>query len=66
MQRIALIVFAGALVLFSLAVNSLSSQMTPLQPLILALECAKGDCPLLQGRPQTTGMRSGFVRLKPG
>ena len=24
------------------------------------------DCPLLRGAPQTTGMRSGFVRLKPG
>lgn len=30
------------------------------------LECSGGDCPLLQGPPQTTGMRSGFVRLKPG
>ena len=36
------------------------------KPLSLALECAASDCPLLQGAPQTTGMRSGFVRLKPG
>ena len=36
------------------------------RPLTLPLECAKGDCPLLQGAPQTAGMRSGFVRLKPG
>jgi len=31
-----------------------------------SLECPTGDCPLLQGTPKTTGMRSGFVRLKPG
>jgi mannose-6-phosphate isomerase-like protein (cupin superfamily) len=30
------------------------------------LECAGSDCPLLHGVPQTSGMRSGFVRLKPG
>jgi quercetin dioxygenase-like cupin family protein len=46
--------------------QSLSPQMSHPQPLTLALECAKGDCPLLSGAPQTTGMRSGFVRLKPG
>jgi quercetin dioxygenase-like cupin family protein len=36
------------------------------QPLTLPLECASGDCPLLQGAPQTAGMRSGLVRLKSG
>lgn len=36
------------------------------KPLSFALECAASDCPLLRGTPQTTGMRSGFVRLKPG
>ena len=49
-----------------LAVVPLSSQMSRPQPLTLPLECPKGDCPLLRGAPQTTGMRSGFVRLKPG
>ena len=49
-----------------LSVVPLSSQMSQPQPLTLPLECPKGDCPLLQGAPQTTGMRSGFVRLKPG
>lgn len=44
----------------------LSSQSSPPRPLTLSLECPKGDCPLLSGAPQTTGMRSGFVRLKPG
>ena len=30
------------------------------------LECPGSDCALLRGAPQTAGMRSGFVRLKPG
>ena len=37
-----------------------------LQPFTKALECPSGDCALLRGAPQTAGMRSGFVRLKPG
>ena len=36
------------------------------QPVTLPLECASGDCPLLRGAPQTAGLRSGSVRLKPG
>jgi len=55
----------GILLLFSLALLPLSSQTRPPQPLTLPLHCAEGDCPLLQGIPQTAGMRSGFVRLKP-
>ena len=31
-----------------------------------ALDCAAGDCPLLNGAPQTSGMRGGSVHLKPG
>jgi mannose-6-phosphate isomerase-like protein (cupin superfamily) len=34
--------------------------------LVLAVECPGKDCTLLKGTPQTAGMRSGFVRLKPG
>jgi hypothetical protein len=30
------------------------------------LDCAGGDCPLLEGMPQTSGMRGGSVMLKPG
>jgi len=56
--------FAGALLLF-VVLLPLSSETRPPQPLTLPLKCAEGDCPLLQGRPQTAGMRSGFVRLKP-
>jgi quercetin dioxygenase-like cupin family protein len=55
----------AAIALFA-AVVPLSSQMSRPQPLTLPLECPKGDCPLLRGAPQTTGMRSGFVRLEPG
>ena len=55
----------GSIALF-LTVVPLSSQMSRPLPLTLPLECPKGDCPLLLGAPQTTGMRSGFVRLKPG
>ena len=32
----------------------------------MSLECATADCPLLSGMPQTAGLRSGYVRLKPG
>jgi mannose-6-phosphate isomerase-like protein (cupin superfamily) len=55
----------GILLLFSLALLPLSSQMRSPQPQTLPLKCEEGDCPLLQGIPQTAGMRSGFVRLKP-
>jgi len=54
-----------AVTLLFLAGFSVSSQTRPPQPLTLPLKCAKGECPLLQGVPQTGGMRSGFVRLKP-
>jgi len=42
------------------------SQAPEPRPLARPLECPGGDCPLLRGAPQTAGMRSGFVRLKPG
>jgi hypothetical protein len=66
MKQIVPTVLAGTLVLFSLTVPPLPSRTRPLQPLTLPLKCAEGDCPLLKGIPQTVGMRSGFVRLKPG
>ena len=53
-------------VLSALALPPLSYHTQQTQPLILPLQCAEGDCPLLHGSPQTAGMRSGFVRLKPG
>ena len=35
-------------------------------PLTFELNCAAGDCPLMTGSPQTSGMRGGSVKLKPG
>lgn len=42
------------------------SQNAKPQPLTVPLDCPQGDCPILKGAPQTAGMRSGFVRLRPG
>jgi len=50
----------------ALVAAPLSSQMSRPEPFARSLECAKGECALLEGTPQTAGMRSGFVRLKPG
>ncbi|MFZ0964915.1 MAG: cupin domain-containing protein [Terriglobia bacterium] len=66
MKRIPPTVFRAILVMFTLALAPLPSQGPKPQPLIVPLECPGGDCPLLRGTPQTAGMRSGFVRLKPG
>jgi mannose-6-phosphate isomerase-like protein (cupin superfamily) len=49
-----------------LAAAPASSQTVQAHPLTVPLQCSQRDCPLLQGVPQTTGMRSGFVRLKSG
>ena len=65
-SRITPAILGAAGVLFTLALLPLSSQRLAVQPLIVPLECPGGDCPLLRGAPQTAGMRSGFVRLKPG
>jgi len=65
MKKIVLAFFSGNLLLLSLALLPLSSQVHPPEPQTLPLKCAEGDCALLHGLPQTAGMRSGFVRLKP-
>lgn len=49
-----------------LAAASISSQTPKPQPMTTPLQCGQGYCSLLKGLPQTAGMRSGFVRLKPG
>lgn len=53
---------AYLLVLLGFTVMNASAQ----QPLTRALNCPEKDCSLLTGVPETQGMRSGFVRLKPG
>jgi mannose-6-phosphate isomerase-like protein (cupin superfamily) len=57
------------LCIFSPAAMVLSFAQTPApkrQVTTLPLSCATGDCTLLKGMPQTAGLRSGYVRLKPG
>jgi len=49
-----------------LAAVPASPQSVCPRPLTQPLACPKSDCTLLAGAPQTTGMRSGFVRLQPG
>jgi len=66
MLRITPTILGTASVLLTLALSPLSSQTPKPQPLTLPLQCGGRDCRLLQGAPQTAGMRSGFVRLKPG
>ena len=48
------------------AVVLLGAETAGPRPFARALDCPAGDCPLLEGAPETAGMRSGFVRLKPG
>ena len=43
-----------------------AQQQAKHEPMTFALDCAGGDCPLLKGAPQTSGMRGGSVKLKPG
>jgi len=50
-----------------LAVLALAATQEPKhQPMAFPLDCAGGDCTLLKGVPQTSGMRGGSVKLKPG
>jgi len=56
---------AVGLALVLIGATPLRPQDAPRQALKMPLECAEADCPLLKGEPQTAGMRSGFVRLKP-
>jgi len=49
-----------------LALPPICAQAPSPQPLTMSLNCPLRDCPLLQGAPQTAGLRSGLVRLKPG
>lgn len=44
----------------------IGSQTSKPQPLVIPLQCAGGDCPLVTGVPHTAGLRSGYVRLLTG
>jgi len=51
----------------ALAFGTIAAQDTvKREPITFTLDCAGGDCPLLKGMPQTSGMRGGSVKLKPG
>jgi len=54
------------LVCVSLAFGVIAAQeRAKRDPITFTLDCAGGDCPLLKGAPQTSGMRAGSVKLKP-
>jgi hypothetical protein len=53
--------FAVGAMLIALPVTSQTTAKS--QPLVIPLQCAGGDCPLLTEVPQTAGMRSGYMRL---
>jgi mannose-6-phosphate isomerase-like protein (cupin superfamily) len=56
-----------ALTCVTLAFGAIAAQeAVKREPMTFTLDCAGGDCPLLKGMPQTSGMRGGSVKLKPG
>ena len=64
MNRVKLIM---ALICLAVTFGMLAAQeRAKREPMTFALECAGGDCPLLKGAPQTSGMRGGSVKLNPG
>jgi mannose-6-phosphate isomerase-like protein (cupin superfamily) len=60
-----LAVLLGTMVLFGFHMAA-QQPTTKREPVTFSLDCAGGDCPLLKGAPQTSGMRGGSVKLKPG
>jgi mannose-6-phosphate isomerase-like protein (cupin superfamily) len=61
-----LVVLMGAAALISGLALLAQEQAAKRQPLTFLIDCRGGDCPLLKGAPQTSGMRGGSARLKPG
>lgn len=62
-RRLQITAAASAALAFSLTAAAQAAQP---QALVIPLDSANGYQELLAGAPQTAGMRSGFVRLKPG
>jgi len=60
-----LLCLLSLIALFAPALSQSQSSAKP-APRTLPLECPSTDCPLLTGAPETAGLRSGYVRLKPG
>jgi len=65
MRKGMMFLLAGAVVFSVWGVRARQS-VAPKGAMTFALECPGGDCPLLKGAPQTSGMRGGSVKLKPG
>lgn len=62
MRNIALVLVCVSLLLGIIAAQEHAKR----EPMTFSLQCVGGDCPLLKGSPQTSGMRGGSVKLKPG
>jgi mannose-6-phosphate isomerase-like protein (cupin superfamily) len=58
-------VLLGISVLICITITASEGQAQR-ESITFPLDCAGGDCPLLKGPPQTSGMRGGSVTLKPG
>jgi quercetin dioxygenase-like cupin family protein len=59
-------VYVSLAVSLLVGVTMTGQEVRPKRPLALLLDCAGGDCPLLRGSPQTSGMRGGSVKLRTG
>jgi len=65
MKRTKTVSFLSASLLIAITIWAQEKQAKR-EPLTFPLDCANGDCPLLKGAPQTSGMRGGSVKLRPG
>lgn len=65
MKHTKMLAFLGVSLLLAITIWAQENQAMR-EPLTFALDCAGGDCPLLKGVPQTSGMRGGSVKLRPG
>jgi|SRR5208282_4290473 len=65
MKHAKMVAFLAVLLLVAITIWAQEKQ-TKRGPLTFLLDCASGDCPLLKGAPQTSGMRGGSVKLQPG
>ena len=65
MKQAKMVGFLGISLLIAITIWA-QEKKTQREPLTFVLDCANGDCPLLKGAPQTSGMRGGSVKLRPG
>ncbi len=65
MKHASMLVFLGVSLSIAITIWAQEKQAKR-EPLTFLVDCASGDCPLLKGAPQTSGMRGGSVKLRPG